>query len=91
MEWVPSSTFSSAEVVTGFFCEHAFEMARSEKDSLIQVRPSLLTRIGVYGMWDRSLFAAAVVQACHMHICTSREFQHVTDKQQTRSTTCRAK
>ena len=25
-----------SQVVTGFFCEHAFEMARSEKDSLIQ-------------------------------------------------------
>ena len=60
---------SSAEVVTGFFCEHAFEMARSEKDSLIQVRPLLLTRIGVYGMWDRSLFAAAVVQGLsHAHL-----------------------
>eukprot|EP00439_Symbiodinium_sp_Y106_P057404 s1435_g8.t1 len=27
---------STVGVVTGFFCEHAFEMARSEKDSLIQ-------------------------------------------------------
>mmetsp|Transcript_48039 Transcript_48039/g.112441 ORF Transcript_48039/g.112441 Transcript_48039/m.112441 type:complete len:513 (+) Transcript_48039:34-1572(+) len=28
--------FAMMNVVTGFFCEHAFEMARSEKDSLIQ-------------------------------------------------------
>ena len=28
----------ASEVLTGFFCEHAFEMARTEKESLIQDR-----------------------------------------------------
>ena len=36
------------EVLTGFFCEHAFEMARTEKESLIQdvVGPIVLGQCG---------------------------------------------
>jgi len=46
--------FAMFNVLTGFFCEHAFEMARTEKESLIQEQ---LRRKHIYVNHFRQLFA----------------------------------
>lgn len=46
--------FAMFNVLTGFFCEHAFEMARTEKESLIQEQ---LRRKHIYVKHFRQLFA----------------------------------